>query len=491
MNHRLLRKLFLALGLAVFSTGIYGTGKSTVHLPPDKKEVTVFLTTADRQHDLEKSSISMHRMTGNAAVSVTLNPEVRFQEMEGFGAAVTGSSCYNLMQMDAADREKFLVETFSHEKGFGFSYVRISIGCSDFSLSEYTCCDKEGIENFSLQEEELKYVIPVLKEILDINPSLKIMGSPWTCPRWMKVNNLTEKKPYDSWTGGHLNPVYYDDYALYFVKWIQAFADHDIQITSVTPQNEPLNHLNSASLVMFWEEQRDFIKVLGRSLREAGLDTEIYVFDHNYNYDNMEEQSDYPIKIYADKEAREYVRGAAYHNYGGNKNELLDIHNQAPEMDLVFTETSIGTWNKGKDLALRLTDDMAEVALGTVNNWCRAVIVWNLMLDSNRGPNREHGCRTCYGAVDIDADDYKTITRNSHYYIIGHMAAVVKPGAVRIGVKADSDESITCSAFSNVDGTHSLVITNKSEETKPVTVGDGSNSFEYALPGNSVVSFRW
>jgi glucosylceramidase len=451
----------------------------------------MYLTTAGREHDLEKSSLSLSTSANNSPYTFTLDPGTRYQVMEGFGASVTGSACYNLMQMSSVDRTRFLTETFSHEKGMGHSYIRISIGCSDFSLSEYTCCDVKGIENFALQAEELDYVIPILKEILEINPGIKIMGSPWTSPRWMKVNNLADLQPYNSWTGGHLNPEYYDDYASYFVKWIQAFAEFGINITSITPQNEPLNHLNSASLVMKWDEQRDFVKVLGRKLRQNSLETKIYVFDHNYNYDNMTDQFNYPIRIYEDQEARGYITGAAYHNYGGNKMELLNIHDQAPDMELVFTETSIGTWNNGRDLTVRLMTDMAEVALGTVNNWCRAVIVWNLMLDSNRGPNREHGCRSCFGAVDIDAGDYRTIVRNSHYYIISHLSAVVKPGAVRIGTRGNSDEGLVCSAFENTDGSYAFVLMNNNTAERSITVSDGRNHFDYLVPAKSVVSYRW
>ncbi len=491
MQNQLLLTILCLIGFIMNSTHSSGSSNNRSSFSKKNNDVEVILTSADRQYDLERMTIGFSKNSMHSSAVITLNPEIRYQEVEGFGAAVTGSTCYNLMQMAPDDRKKFLVQTFSHEEGLGFSYIRISIGCSDFSLSEYTCCDEPGIENFSLQEEERKFIIPILKEILEINPTLKIMGSPWTSPRWMKVNNLNERKPYNSWTGGHLNPEYYDDYATYFVKWIQAFAEYGIPVTSITPQNEPLNHLNSASLVMFWDEQRDFIKVLGPKLRQSGLETEIYVFDHNYNYDRMEEQFNYPVKIYADEEARQYIKGAAYHNYGGNRSELLHIHKQVPEMDLVFTETSIGTWNRGKDLTVRLTDDMAEVALGTVNNWCKAVIVWNLMLDSNRGPNREHGCRTCYGAVDIDAGDYRTISRNSHYYIIGHMAAVAKPGAVRIASTVKTGEEITCSAFENTEGSYALVMQNNSGESTPVSVSDGRRNFEYVLPAKSVASFRW
>ncbi|WP_321333888.1 glycoside hydrolase family 30 beta sandwich domain-containing protein [uncultured Bacteroides sp.] len=463
--------------------------------PPDEpkieKDITVYVTTATRSFDLTKQNLEFNTKQSMSPATITLNSSVTYQEMDGFGAAVTGSTCYNLMLMKPADRTKFLTETFSHTEGLGFSYIRISIGCSDFSLSEYTCCDQKGIENFALQSEEKNYIIPILKEILVINPTLKILGSPWTCPKWMKVNNLTEKKPYDSWTSGQLNPDYYQDYATYFVKWIQAFAAQGIEIAAITPQNEPLNRGNSASLFMGWKEERDFVKTaLGPQLKDAGLTTKIYAFDHNYNYDNVADQKGYPLNIYEDDEAGQYITGAAYHNYGGNRSELNIVHNQRPDKELLFTETSIGTWNSGRDLNTRLLADMEDVALGTVNNWCKGVIVWNLMLDNDRGPNRQGGCQTCYGAVDIGYD-YKTITRNSHYYIIGHLSAVVKPGALRIGTTGYTADGIIYAAFKNTDNTYAFVIMNKLSEDKSITINDGTHNFTYKLPAKSVVSYKW
>lgn len=459
---------------------------------PTAGEVTIYTTTTTRSYDLAKTSVEFSDAPSMSPTLITLDPTTRYQTMDGFGAAVTGSSAFNLLRMKAEDRAKFLKETFSETEGLGYSYIRIAIGCSDFSLSEYSLCDTKGIENFALQEEETKYVIPILKEILAINPNIKIMGSPWTPPRWMKVNNLNDLKPHNEWTSGHLNPAYYEDYGTYFVKWINAMKENGISIYSVTPQNEPLNRGNSASLFMGWAEQRDFLKKgLGPKLKEAGLNTKVYLFDHNYNYDNMSDQNDYPVKIYEDAEAAAYATGAAYHNYGGDKQELLDIQAQKPEKELVFTETSIGTWNDGRNLEKRLHEDMEQVALGTINNWCKGVIVWNLMLDSERGPNRDGGCQTCYGAVDIDRSDYKTITRNSHYYIIGHLSAVVKPGATRIGTKGYTAQGLTYSAFENTDGTYALVLSNNSAEVLKLNLTDGTNSFKYDVPAKSVVSYRW
>lgn len=497
-----IRNYFLILTGAMLMLGACGSNggsgeppvtpqDSVPTVPETKGDVVVLVTTETRGFDLTEQSAELKSGSSMAQTNIRLNPNEQYQEIDGFGAAITGSTCYNLMQMSAADRAKFLTETFSPSK-YGFSYVRISIGCSDFSLSEFTCCDKEGIENFALQSEDKEYVIPILKEILAINPQLKIMGTPWTCPRWMKVEKRGSNKPYNSWTSGSLNPKYYQDYATYFVKWIQVFKAEGIDIYSITPQNEPLNKGNSASLYMEWDEERDFVKVLGKAMRDANIDTKIFVFDHNYNYDNISSQTDYPVNIYDDAEASQYITGAAYHNYGGNKSELLDIHNKAPQKQLVFSETSIGEWNKGRDLKARLIDDMKEVAIGTVNNWCRGVIVWNLMLDSDKGPNRpDGGCQTCYGAVDISVSDFKTITRNSHYYILAHMASVVKPGAVRIATSGYTDSSITFAAFLNTDNTYGFVIANEANTAKRITISSEGKYFSYEFPARSVTSLKW
>ena len=215
-------------------------------VPVPTGDVAIYTTTSSLTRDLTRDAVNFSPKDNLAPTTITLNPAEQYQTMDGFGAAITGSTCYNLLLMKPADRHAFLTETFSDKDGFGFSYIRISIGCSDFSLSEYTCCDTKGIENFALQSEEKDYILPILKEILAINPSIKVIAAPWTCPKWMKVKSLTDRTPLDSWTNGQLNPDYYQDYATYFVKWIQAFKAEGIDIYAVTPQNEPLNRGNSA-----------------------------------------------------------------------------------------------------------------------------------------------------------------------------------------------------------------------------------------------------
>lgn len=471
---------------AIFISGVHLAGFTSL-----AADVRVVTTTSDKAKDLYETKVKFNDKDNKSIHTIRLDASASYQTIDGFGAAITGSTAYNLLRMADAEREKFLVQTFSPTEGYGMSYVRIPIGCSDFSLSEYTCCDKEGIENFSLTAEETEYIIPVMKEILRINPNVKVISAPWTAPRWMKVNNLTDLQPYYSWTSGHVNPAYYQDYAMYFVKWIQAFEDAGIKIYGMTPQNEPLNRGNSASTFMGWDEQRDFIKTaLGPKMVEAGLSTKIYAFDHNYNYDNMAEQQGYPTKIYADPQAAKYLAGAAYHNYGGNKEELNSVHEAYPDKELVFTESTAGFWNDGANLPKRLVNDMDEITIGTINRWCRGAIVWNLMLDSQRGPNRPGGCTTGFGAVDID-ENYKEIKRNSYYYIMAHMSIAGKPGGVRIQSSDISLPGVTYTAFRNPDNTYGIALSNRNNEDVKITVDDGTRKFDLILPAQGITSASW
>lgn len=456
----------------------------TLRIERDDKpvEVVSYTASSDSLNNLEPRYILFDEDAGKgAAATITLNPTDLKQEIDGFGFAITGSTAYNLMKMEETLRNGFLTKVFSPDYGYGCSYIRVPIGCSDFSLSEYTCCDKEGIQNFALTDEETKYIIPIVKKIIQINPGVKIISAPWTAPRWMKTNG--------NWTGGHLQTRYYQDYAEYFTKWIKAFQKEGINITAVTPQNEPLNPGNSASMLMDWEEQRDFIKnALGPKFRSEGITTQIYVFDHNYNYDNKLGGKHYPIEIYNDPDARKYITGAAYHNYGGDASTMTTVHNAYPDMQLLFTEWTAGTWSHGIGLD-ELTSDVKNLVFDVVNNWGRGAMVWNLMLDSKRGPNRPGGCVTGNGAVDIETSDYKTIHYRSFYYAMCLASVVARPGAHRI-TASGTVAGLQYAAFRNPNG-FGIVMTNSSSKPLRVCVNDRTNCFAVTIPPHSATSCRW
>ena len=490
--------LFIGIAAALLgcNTPVDNPKDDPTNEPTPQRDVMTYVTTADGTMGFvaigkdyaEGLNMSPER-------TLKLNPNVRYQEFDGFGAAITGAAAFNLMQMPAERRQKLLVETFSPEKGMGYGYVRVPIGGSDFnsrSNYDYTCCDTKGIENFALTTDELDYIIPVLKEILAINPGLKVMGTPWSCPVWMKVDDIRSKAPYtgpNKWVGGYLNPDYYQDYAMYFVKWIKAFEAAGINITSVTPQNEPLNWGNSMSLYMPWDQERDFIKLaLGPVFKREGINAKIICFDHNYNYDGKKDQLQYPIKIYADPEASQYIDGAAYHSYGGSPVELDAIHKQAPEKNLYFTEQSIGTWNY-QSFGQSLMSEMKNTCIGTVTRWCKAVIVWNFMLDENGGPHGGPGaCATCYGAVDISSKDYITLNKRSHYYVIGHLSKALKAGSTRIATSGYMPTGLSAVASENPDGTYGLVLFNENAEGLTFIIEHNGKHFEIKLPAESITS---
>ena len=468
---------------------------TTINLTPASGEAVVLTTTNDSVNTFFRGSVKTFTGTNMAPTTIEIDPSTTYQTIDGFGFALTYSSAYNLLHMSQAARTAFLKRTFSPTEGYGVSYLRISIGCSDFSSRVYTLCDTEGIDNFALQSDETNYIVPVLKEILAINPNVKIIASPWTCPRWMKTTE-TLSGSYDSWTGGRLRPARRSVYAQYFVKFIQAMQAEGISIYAVTPQNEPLNKGNCASLYMPWEDEAPFVRVLAGAFHKAGLTTKIYLYDHNYDYSGISSQNDYPVHIYnqlgSNFDGADLVAGAAYHDYGGTSTELSDIYNQAPTKEIIFSESSIGTWNKGNVLSNTLVQEMRDLVLGTVNKMSRAVIVWNLMLDDKQGPNLDGGCQTCYGAVDTNSSDYSTLHYNGHYYVICHSAAVVEPGAVRLGVSRNTNlSSLSHAEFLNPDGTYAALLCNAGDTDIKVTLSDGNKYFLATVPAYGVVSLKW
>lgn len=306
----------------------------------------------------------------------------------------------------------------------------------------------------------------------------------------MKVGTIIPIK-HNKWTSGRLNTKYFDDYAQYFVKWIQAMEEEGFSIYAITPQNEPLNGGNSMSLKMGYEDERDFIKLsLGPYFKANNIKTKIYIYDHNYNYDDVSSEKQYPLKIYEDADAAQYITGSAWHNYGGDVSELDTIHSTREDKRILFTESSIGTWNYDWDE--RIIEDFRSIFLGTINRYGEGVILWNLMLDENKGPNRPKGCTTCYGAVDINSANYSydSILRRSHYYDLAEMSKVVRPNARRVWTSG-TVAGVENTAFANEDGSLAFACVNPGQSDVTVGIDDGARKIELSVPARSVVTARW
>lgn len=452
----------------------------------------VVSTSGDRKESLKVTKVKAKKADPKNAIVIS---DKKNQEIDGYGYAITYAAAHELLRMSPEKRRELIEKTFSPTNGHGVSYVRISIGCNDFSSDEFSLCDipSDDLADFDLSADDKNYVIPILKEILAVNPDLKIIAAPWTPPHWMKVFEQASDFD-DPWTSGHLNQQYRRLYGEYFAKFIKAMAAEGIKIHAVSPQNEPLNPGNSASLVMPWDEEADFVKEgLAPALKAAGLDTKIYLFDHNYNYDNLPSQKDYPVKAYnrmgTGFDGEELVAGACYHSYGGQVYDIVeDVIKARPDKELLFTEASIGTWNDGRDLDRRLAHDMDELVIAPALNDFRGSLVWNFMLDTEGAPNRPKGCRTCYGAIDLDVNNPEIMTLNSHYYIMAHASDAVKPGARRVDTSGWSTEGLSYAAFENPDGSIGILFANKNNATVNATVDALGHNWTIKVPARGVAS---
>lgn len=396
-----------------------------------KVQVESWMTTADRSDLLQKQpdSIFFSYNTRSSGMPVIIDSRQEFQPVDGFGFALTGGSAQHLVNMSRAAREKLLRELFS-PKAAGFSYIRLSIGASDLNSFVFSYNDlKEGetdadLKKFSLSQD-LKDVVPIMKEILAIHPGIKIMGSPWSAPAWMKTNNNVR--------GGALKKEYYAAYALYFVKYIQAMKREGINIDAITVQNEPLNSRNTPSMQWFYEEQGAFIKDhLGPAFAKAGIKAKIILFDHNCD------RIDYPLALLSDPDVAKYVDGSGFHHYGGDIGAMSTLHLARPDKNLYFTEQMV-VERGGPDLAIAAY--VKRLLIGTMRNWSRNLILWNLAADPNNDPHTDNGgCSMCQGAITIAGDSVK---RNVAYYTIAHASAFVPMGSVRIASTYTGDRSVS------------------------------------------------
>lgn len=438
--------------------------------------VEFWLTKGDKSALLQQTK-GVAFVSGNKAQDVIeVDTTQRFQTIDGFGFSLTGGSAYLINQKLTADvREKILRELFLSKDGIGVSYLRISIGASDlddhvFSYNDLPQGKKDrSLTNFTLAEDQ-KNLIPVLKQIVALNPDIKIMGSPWSAPPWMKDNK--------SFKGGSLLKENYGAFADYFVKYIQGMEKEGIRIDAITLQNEPENPKNNPSMVMTSAEQAEFVKNhLGPAFEKAAIKTKIVVFDHNCDHPN------YPIEILNDPAAKKYIDGSAFHLYLGKIEALSEVQKAHPDKSIYFTEqwtSPEGTFDGDLRWHTR------NLVIGATRNWARNVLEWNLAADPQFNPHTdEGGCTMCLGALTIG----DSVSRNVSYYIIAHASKFVPAGSVRIASNIAGD--LHNVAFLTPEGKKVLIVVNDSDAPKDFSIRYADRYAPVSLAAASVGTFVW
>ncbi len=489
MGHLVARRILsgilltLAAALAACNAKPVMTPTGT-SLPPTSTvkpdSVDVWLTLGDKSKKLShEPELTFAEGMPAAGSLIDVNPLVRYQQFEGAGASMTESSAWLIMSvLDSTARQEVIRNLFSRAgSGIGLSYLRLPMGASDFALRDYTYDDlprgqsDPALSSFSIDHDRA-FVIPALKMALEQNPKLGIMGSPWSAPAWMKKDGLLH--------GSSLLPEYFQAFANYHVRFVQAYAAEGIPIDSLTPQNEPMFATeNYPTMFMSASDQQRFVRdYLGPAIKAAGLKTRLIIFDHNWDI------VDYPLEVLADPAAAAYVDGVAFHCYGGNVSAQGQFHAKHPEKGIWFTECSGGAWapNFGDNLSWQTRN----LVIGNFRNWGKSTILWNLALDPIGGP-LNGGCGNCRGVVTIDQAT-GSVTYNEEYYVLGQVTRFVDPGAYRI----DSTEGNSLPnnvAFLNPDG--SLVLIVQSDTATTFTITWNGKYFTYHLPSAGVVTFHW
>ena len=443
--------------------------------PKGPSQVAFWLTNTDRTALFTKQrNVLNFGATANPFPNITLDTTRTYQTIDGFGYCLTGGSATVINRMSAASRADLLRELFATDSTWlGVSYLRVSIGASDLDDRVFTYDEVPGdvgLAQFSLAPDRPD-LIPVLKQILAINPSIKIMGSPWTAPLWMKSNNAAK--------GGTLQPQYYDAYARYFVKYIQQMAAEGIPIDAVTLQNEPLNPYNEPSMLMSAAEQANFIKNnVGPAFAAAGIRTKIIAYDHN------PDQPGYALAVLGDAGAQPYVEGSAFHNYGGPLAATLNqVHDAFPTKGLYFTEF----WTQAPgNFSTDFPNHVRELEIGATRNWAKNVLEWNLANDPAYGPHTPGGCTECLGAVTISGN---SITRNPAYYTAAHASKFVRPGSVR--VDTNSPANLANVAFRTPAGKKVLLVLNTSTSPQQFNIEYRGKTVATALAGGSAGTYVW
>ena len=443
----------------------------------DNQKIQMWLTEPDKSALFaQQPNFLQFTNHENQLPSIEVDATKKDQQIDGFGFCLTDGSAYLINQMAGEEKSNLLNELFSTEgNSIGISYLRISIGASDLSQQVYSYDDlPEGeidpdLSKFTIAENK-KDLIPILKMILKINSSIKILGSPWSAPVWMKDNNSS--------IGGSLQPEYYNAYANYFVKYIKAMKAEGITIDAITPQNEPLNPENNPSMYMSAEEERDFIKnSLGPAFAKADVSTKIICYDHNADVPQ------YPLTILQDPAAQQYVDGSAFHLYGGNISALTEVHNAFPNKNIYFTEQYTGSKST---FAGDLSWAIQNLIIGAPRNWSKNVLEWNLASDPKLEPHTNGGCNTCLGAVTIDKNK---VTRNQSYYIIAHASKFVRPGSYRIFSSVTTN--LPNVAFVTPAGKVVLIAINTNNQPQSFNIKFKGKSATTSLNQGTVATYVW
>ena len=446
---------------------------------PDRQlgQARWWLTTADESQKLTEQAPLPAAVAGATGTVITIDPSRRYQQIAGFGAAITDASADLISGLPDAQRNQLLQELFGRQNGgLGLSFTRLTVGASDFSSTHYSYDDSPGNQ----PDPELKYysiepakraMLPTARQALAINPDLRVMISPWSAPAWMKTRKSLIK--------GQLEPRYYDAFANYLARTVEEFGREGVPVSMLTIQNEPDFEPADYPGMRINPPERAIIigRHVGPVFHSRGLKTQILDYDHNWDNPEM------PWAVLSDPVARKYISGVAWHCYEGDVPAQSQVRDAFPDKDVWQTECSGGEW--GPKFGETLDWMTSKLIIGATRHWAKGSLVWNLALDPKHGPHLG-GCGDCRGVVTIDPAT-GSISRNVEYYALGHASRFVMPGAKRIESTSGVD-GVETAAFQNPGGGIALIALNGAKEERKVIIQAPGAAYSLSLPAGAVAT---
>jgi glucosylceramidase len=427
--------------------------------------------------------------------TITLDDSKQFQAITGFGGAFTESSAYLLNQVSKENRDLILRAYFSKE-GARYSLTRTHMNSCDFSVDNYSYTPVAGdidLKHFSIDEDR-EDLIPMIKDAMAVSEDgFRLFASPWTAAPWMKDNN--------SWVGGKLLPEYYDTWALFFSKYVDAYKAEGIDVWGFTVENEPHgNGENWESMHYSPEEMTHFVQhFLGPKL-EADGKGDLIILGYDQNREGIREWVDV---MYKDEASSKYYDGTAVHWYESTYDyfptELQYAHEKAPDKYLIQTEACVDAevpvWQDDKWYWKKEATDWgydwreaskkylhpkyapanryARDIIGCLNNWVDGWVDWNMVLDTKGGPNWANNWCIAPVIVDTEKDE---VYFTPLYYIMAHFSKYIRPGAIVIDAQ-NSDSELMVAAAKNPDESIAVVVFNE---------GISQKNFELTLNRSSI-----
>lgn len=471
------RRSFLEItALGVAATAVpeaLGQSKTNANASRIDSPISVWITSDDQRCQPGPGLRWNAASDATSGSQIRIDPDKRFQDILGFGGAFTDAACYTFNRLDAAAREALFHEMF-HASQMGLSIGRLPVGSSDYATKVYSFDEGDPdpeMKRFSI-EHDRDYILPILREARKVNPDLFLFSSPWSPPGWMKFNG--------SMLGGSMRNHYFAAYAQYYLKFLQAYAAEGVPVQALTSQNEVDTDQDGRMPACIWPQEYEISFIsehLGPLLERNGLDTKMWILDHNYNLWGR------AVCTLADPKLRKYSGAVAWHGYVGTPDMMSKVHDTYPDVEMHWTEG-------GPDYrdAHYLNDwcQWGSTFSDILKNWCRSITAWNLALDEIGHPNV--GPFFCGGVVSVHSQT-REVTRSGQFWALAHYGRAFRRGARRIDSQSDSREFQHVAAR-NSDGQLAVIISNPGT-ARTVQLVMGGNTASVPLNSNSLTTLAW